>query len=466
MDVFAQGQDSAVWVAGWDGARWTGWSSIGGPFASAPAVASWSDGRVDVFVTGSDRALWHRSFDSSQWSGWESLGGVLTSGPAVASWTAGRLDVLAAGADSALWHLSWSGAWSGWESLAGGLTAAPAVASWAPGRLDVFARGRENGLWHLSWAGAWSHWEFLGGGLSSAPAATSWGSDRIDMFARGGDNALWHMSWQNAWSAWDWLGGGLSSGPGVASWSPGQLDVFAAGTDDTTWHRHFGSMGWQPWQPVGGSIISATAAAAWTTATTNTISGVPYLQQVYELSCEEAALQMALARQGVSVSQAQILGALGVDSRAGFVDAAGVLHWGNPNTSFVGDPNGSEVALTGYGTYRPPIARVANGYGVNVISAGEGIPPASVYHAILTNHPVVAWVAFDWRFHPAGSMLTWDGQTVQYEGPIEHAVTLVGVNQDSVLVDNPWPANGQQWVSKSVFEAAYATYHDMAVVIQ
>jgi uncharacterized protein YvpB len=466
MDVFAQGQDGGVWFEGWDGARWTGWSAASGPVASAPAVASWGDGRVDLFATGSDRALWHRSFDGGQWSGWESLGGALSSAPAVASWAPGRLDIFALGMDNSLWHLAWAGAWSFWQGLGGGLTSAPTVASWAPGRLDVFARGGDTALWHLSWSGAWSAWEALGGGLTSAPAATAWGPGRLDIFARGGDTALWHKSWQNGWSTWESLGGGLSAGPGAASWGPGQLDVFAAGTDQSTWHLRWGSLGWQAWQPVGGSIISSTAATAWTSSTANVIGGVPYLQQVYELSCEEAALQMALARQGLNVSQAQILSAEGVDGRPGFVDSAGVLHWGNPNVNFVGDPNGSEVALTGYGTYRPTIARVANGYGVNVISAGEGISPASIYHAILTNHPVVAWVAFDWVFHPAGSMVTFDGQTAQYEGPIEHAVTLVGVSQDSVLVDNPWPANGQQWVSKSVFEAAYATYHDMAVVMQ
>ncbi len=465
MDAFAQGQDSSVWFTGWDGAKWTGWTSLGGPFASGPAVASWANGRLDVFATGSDHALWHRSFDSNQWSGWESLGGSLTSGPAVASWMAGRLDIFARGADGTLWHLAWANGWSGWESLGGSLTSAPAVASWAAGRLDVFARGQDNALWHLAWQNGWCCWESLGGGLTAAPAATSWGPGRLDIFTRGQDNALWHLAWQDGWCCWESLGGGLSAGPGAATWGPGQLDVFAAGTDSTAWHLRWGSLGWQSWQPIGGSIISAAAATSWS-AVTNVIAGVPYLQQVYELTCEEASLQMALARQGVSVSQAQILQAIGVDGRAGFVDAAGVLHWGNPNTNFVGDPNGSEVALTGYGTGRPSIARVTNGYGVNVISAGEGIAPANVYQAILTNHPVVAWVAFDWRYHRPGSMLTWDGQWVQYEGPIEHAVMLIGVNQGSILVNNPWPANGQQWVSKSVFEGAYATYHDMAVVIQ
>ncbi len=465
MDVFVAGSDGAIYFEGWDGVRWTAWNSLGGPFTGAPAVASWGPGRIDVFATGADRALWHRWFDSGGWSSWESLGGVLMSPPTVASWASGRLDILARGIDNGLYHRWYDGAWYGWEGLGGVLTAAPAAASWAANRLDIFVRGSDNAMYHLWYDRGWYGWERHDGVLTSGPAVAAWGAGRLDVFVRGTDNALYHRWYGGAWYGWESLGGVLSQGPGAGTWGPGQLDVFVGGTDSGAWHRHYGSAGWGSWQPNGGVITDAPSAASWSDVS-NVISGVPYQQQVYELSCEEAALQMALARQGINVTQAQILQADGVDGRPGFVDSSGVLHWGNPNNLFVGDVNGSEVALTGYGTYAQTIARVAAGYGMNVISAGEGIAPQDLYHALLTNHPAVAWISFDYKFHPAGSMLTWDGQWVQYEGPIEHAVTVIGVNQNSVLIDNPWPSFGQQWVSKSQFEAAYGTYHDMAVVLQ
>jgi len=466
MDVFATGTDGAVWFKGWDGLGWSAWTSLGGVAVGAPAVASWGPGRIDVFVAGSDQELWHRSFDNGGWSGWQPLGGVLKSSPAVASWAPGRLDILVRGSDDALYHLFWHNGWSQWEALGGALTSAPAAASWAQGRLDVFGRGTDGALHHRFWDGSsWSTWEWLGGGLGSAPAVAAWGSNRLDVFVRGTDGALYHTSWAGAWSPWEWLGGVLTTGPGVATWGPGQLDVFVGGSDSQVWHRQLGSAGWGPWQPRGGVITDAPAATAWT-APANVISSVPYHSQVYSLSCEEAALQMVLARDGVNVSQAQVLQAVTVDGRAGFVDSAGVLHWGNPDRQFVGDVNGSEVALTGYGTYAGPIARVAAAYGLNVLRAGEGIAPGDLYQAIETNHPAVAWISFDYRFHRSGTMVAWDGQVVQYEGPEEHAVTLVGVNQTSVLIDNPWPSLGQQWVSRATFEAAYASYHDMAVVMQ
>jgi uncharacterized protein YvpB len=467
LDVYVLGSNGSIYFRGWDGVGWAGWSSLGGPFAGAPAVVSWGPGRVDLFVTGTDQALWHRWFDRGAWSVWESLGGILTAPPAVASWASGRLDVFARGTDAALWHLWWAGAWYGWERLGGGLASGPTVAAWSSNRLDVFVRGATDGaLYHLWWASAWYGWEWLGGALASEPAVAAWGSNRLDVFVRGlTDNALYRLVWDGAWHSWEWLGGTLTAGPGVATWGPGQLDIFINGVDAAAWHLRYGSAGWSGWGSLGGVIADAPAATSWS-GVTNVISGVPYLSQVYELSCEEAALQMALARQGVNVTQAQVLQAEGVDGRAGFFDSSGVLHWGNPDKVFVGDVNGSEVALTGYGTYAATISRVAAAYGMNVISAGEGIAPQDLYRAVLTNHPTVAWISFDYQFHPAGSMVTWDGQVVQYEGPIEHAVTVVGVTQDSVLIDNPWPSLGQQWVSKSQFEAAYNTYHDMAVVLQ
>lgn len=52
---------------------------------------------------------------------------------------------------------------------------------------------------------------------------------------------------------------------------------------------------------------------------------------------------------------------------------------------------------------------------------------------------------------------------VPYAGPIEHAVTVVGVQEHSVLVNNP--GSGPEWVSKSTFETAYSAYDEMAVII-
>ncbi|MGH7777452.1 MAG: C39 family peptidase, partial [Candidatus Dormibacterales bacterium] len=192
------------------------------------------------------------------------------------------------------------------------------------------------------------------------------------------------------------------------------------------------------------------------------IPGVPFHQQVYELSCEEAALQMALGKEGVQVTQTQLLERIGVDWRAAYRDALG-LHWGDPYRSFVGDPNGSEIAMTGYGTYLTTIERVAAEAGGTVVDAGVGMSPATLYGHVLDGHPVVAWVSFDWRYHAPGSWIAFDGRRIPSLAPLEHAVAVVGVTPAKVLVDNPW--SGPQWVSRATFEAAFAGLGRMAVAL-
>ena len=82
----------------------TEWESLGGGLTSAPAICSWGPTHLEVFARGDDQALWHRRFLDGAWGEWESLGGVLTSPPAAVSWGAGRVDVFVRGTDDALWH--------------------------------------------------------------------------------------------------------------------------------------------------------------------------------------------------------------------------------------------------------------------------------------------------------------------------------------------------------------------------
>jgi GH25 family lysozyme M1 (1,4-beta-N-acetylmuramidase) len=229
------------------------WSPVSGSLASGPAASSWAWNRVDVFARGQDAALYHWIWGPAGWAGPERLGGLIAAGtgPAVAAWAPNRLDIFVEGVDGGLWHLVWSGAWSSWEPLGGGLTSSPTAASWGSGRLDVFVRGGDRGLWHLAWDNSWSPWQGLGGGLSSAPGATSWGYGRIDTFVRGLDGALWHVAWQGGWSGWQWLGGGLGSAAAASSWGAGRLDVIALDSTGAPYHLAYAG-GWGQWTPLGG----------------------------------------------------------------------------------------------------------------------------------------------------------------------------------------------------------------------
>jgi hypothetical protein len=176
--------------------NWSNWEDLGGILTSAPAVSSWQVNRLDVFARGQNQALWHIYWDGSRWSNWEDLGGVLTSAPAAVSWGPNRIDVFGVGQNQALWHKYWDGSrWSDWEDLGGGpITSGPAAASTGANRLELFARGQQNQLLFRTWNGnRWSGWESLGGVITSEPAAVSWGRNRLDVFARGQNNHLWHI---------------------------------------------------------------------------------------------------------------------------------------------------------------------------------------------------------------------------------------------------------------------------------
>ena len=215
---------------------------------------------------------------------------------------------------------------------------------------------------------------------------------------------------------------------------------------------------------LSGPPVLASQRAWLLPIPTSLVLNVPYYHQQYGLSCEEAALRMALAFEGITVSENQIFNVEGIDWRTAYWDSAGAFHWGDPYDNFVGDPNGSETALTGYGTYWTVIKRTAEALGGGVVAAGEGIPPSELYGQVLAGHPAVAWVSFDYRYRSNSHYVSFDGDHVQFGPGWEHAVTVIGVTPDSVLINDPW--NGQGWHSRAEFESAYATFNDMAVVLR
>jgi predicted double-glycine peptidase len=74
----------------------------------------------------------------------------------------------------------------------------------------------------------------------------------------------------------------------------------------------------------------------------------------------------------------------------------------------------------------------------------------------------VAWISNTYRTAALKQYTAYDGATVSYT-LTEHAVTVIGVRPDAVLINDPW--FGQHWHSKAQFEAAYATFEQMAVIV-
>jgi uncharacterized protein YvpB len=273
--------------------------------------------------------------------------------------------------------------------------------------------------------------------------------------------------------------GTITSSPGaLVRFGPGPdmpaVDIDQAGRSEVfdgwlgSWLHLADGRGWVSSTSVSGSPPPGDPASSWTSpaslpSPTAGLLDIPLHHQEQAATCEVAALQMALAGRGIARDERALLALTGIDGRAPIIDAGGgIARWGDPNAAFVGDPNGSPPAHTGYGVYSAPIARAAAGSGVTVSAAGTGIAPPAVYAAVEGGHPVVAWVTNDYLAERLSTWRAWDGAEVGYSLR-EHAVAVIGVTPGLVLLNDPY--YGQRWHTRAEFEASYSTFGDMAVIL-
>lgn len=214
--LFTRGTDGALWQNILPlGGAWSGWSSLGGGLASAPAAGTRrNSGTVDVFVRGTDNGMYHRALPPGQsWTPWEALGGNLTSAPAAIGFsTSGSIDAFvraAAGNVATMYYAN--GAWNGWYDAGGGVRGTVGLASPVTDVLDVYARGADDGLW-LHRHGQNTEWARVDAtALTSAPAAVSDQPGTERLFARIGDE-LFTRTVSRAGSASPDYGGWVSTG--------------------------------------------------------------------------------------------------------------------------------------------------------------------------------------------------------------------------------------------------------------
>jgi uncharacterized protein YvpB len=202
---------------------------------------------------------------------------------------------------------------------------------------------------------------------------------------------------------------------------------------------------------------------------------MPVDKQTMALDCETAALQMGLAALGHNYSQDALFAFEPQDTRQPILDPNNrkkVLQWGNPYTNFVGRVNGSDLGPTGYGIYYPIILSIAQSHGAPSSTGGEGVTPAEVYAALSAGHPVLVWVETGWEnARAAGYTGVWTSWPDTGSKPIrysliEHVVTLSGVSPTQVRVNDPWKSGSQYWFSKAAFEASWADFNNMAIVLK
>lgn len=188
------------------------------------------------------------------------------------------------------------------------------------------------------------------------------------------------------------------------------------------------------------------------------VTDVVFYYQTHNLSCEEAAVSMALTHQGIVLDQDEILHDVGADQSAVGTDADGRMRWGDPYRKFVGSVDGFEFDRTGYGAFYPPLVAEAKKHGARILRAGA-MDAQTVYGYLWSAHPVVVWATWDWRWHKRNDYLAYDGRWVPWIGPYDaHVYTAVGIRPGAILVNDP--LRGRYWVSMQAFEAAYSDFED------
>ena len=251
---------------------WTNWQkeNIGFKITGAPAVSTWSEGRLDVFVCSMDRRLFHRVYENGLWQGanWEDLadGHILETSPAAVSWGPGRIDLFAVW-DKQLHHRGYqNGIWSPWTENLGGVTNdGPAAASWKLDRVDALVHTTDNNMSRRYWESGvtfgWTDWETVGGqmqALMSSPAAVATGPGRIDCFGRNKNYHLLHTWYQDGMQSTlveidtTYFKDTPAVVSGVTS-DRGRVDVLVRGVDDLVYHRVYYSA-LQPNQPGSDTI--------------------------------------------------------------------------------------------------------------------------------------------------------------------------------------------------------------------
>jgi hypothetical protein len=252
--IFARGTDDAIWTLRWDGARASGWTSIGGALTSAPAAVAWGPNRFDVFARGGTLHLEHCWWDGAAWSSWEDLGGLLVSPPCAASRDIERLDVLYADDANQLALRAYDGTqWLPARQLGPGPHGAPSAFSFGPHHLEVLHTDQAGLLRRLYAEGARPGDDPAtapagGRQLSAPPASDARATTTIHCVARGGDGHLHHVAYEDGyWGEWTDLGGSVAGDPVAVAPSPGVLDVAVRQPDNSVALRRLAAEGWSPW---------------------------------------------------------------------------------------------------------------------------------------------------------------------------------------------------------------------------
>lgn len=187
---------------------------------------------------------------------------------------------------------------------------------------------------------------------------------------------------------------------------------------------------------------------------------VPFHPQEHALSCETAALRIALNYYGAGVTEDELLENLHFDTKEPR-SPQGI--WGDPELGFVGDIDGSVFKGTGYGVYEKPILDLALKYRPSLIMENPSL--SKILEEVKNGHPVIVWGLLSKR-----KTIVWqteEGKKIEVH-PGEHARVVAGfygpvANPTKIILMDP--IYGKIKMSKEKFTSDWKVMENRTVVV-
>lgn len=172
-------------------------------------------------------------------------------------------------------------------------------------------------------------------------------------------------------------------------------------------------------RPIFGLPSTASFNLSFTTEIPVKKLNAPQYYQQYAQSCEASSVRMALAYKGIHIgNDMTIVKKFGYNPHP-----YDKMHnvWDDPQLQFVGDINGSQAKMTGWGVYAGPVANAIQGYGRGAI-VQYGVSTGFVANQIYAGNPVVLWGVWN----ESATQKSWKTPTGRkVTGPIPMHVRLV-----------------------------------------
>lgn len=215
------------------------------------------------------------------------------------------------------------------------------------------------------------------------------------------------------------------------------------------------------------SVASKTNAAV-VEDSLRVVLPVENIQQLPELpaGCEITSTTIALNYElGITESKMDMVSYLPMDK---WPDENSV--WSSPWDVFVGDPS-----LNYYGAYSPVIKKTLENYFKKnkldkeyKVTDLSGSSVSELYDAIDDGHPVIVWATIKMKASkPGNSWYLEDGSKYTWIAG-EHCLVLIGydLEQDTVILSDPYDSRGTVEYSTETFEARYEELFKQALIIE